>query len=62
MISMKKIIPEKFNSELKKLKLPAVIKRSVTVISDKKGEDIVILKLKGLSDLTDYMVICSGRS
>lgn len=59
---MEKINPEKFNSELKKWKIPSVVKKAVTIISDKKGEDIVILKLKGITDLTDFMVICSGNS
>jgi len=32
------------------------------VITDKKGEDVLLLDLRGLSILTDYFVICSGTS
>jgi len=59
---MEKISPDKFNSELKRWKIPPMVKKAVTVISDKKGDDIVILKLKGITDLTDFMIICSGNS
>ena len=37
-------------------------RKIVDVIVDKKGEDIVLLDLRGLSTLTDYFVICSGTS
>jgi len=59
---MESINPEKFNAELKKWRIPPAVKKAVMIISDKKGEDIVILKLKGITDLTDFMVICSGNS
>jgi ribosome-associated protein len=59
---MEKISPENMHPELKKWKLPPVIKKAVSVISAKKGERVIILKLKGLTDLTDFMIICNGRS
>lgn len=59
---MEKINPDKFSSELKRWKIPPIVKKVVSVISDKKGDNIVILKLKGITDLTDFMVICSGNS
>jgi ribosome-associated protein len=31
-------------------------------IDDKKGKDITILKLEGISLITDYFVICNGNS
>jgi len=46
-------------SELEPIDLARKI---VDVIVDKKGEDIVLLDLRGLSTLTDYFVICSGTS
>ncbi|MEN8223570.1 MAG: RsfS/YbeB/iojap family protein, partial [Acidobacteriota bacterium] len=59
---MEKISPDKFSSELKRWKIPPIVKKAVSVISDKKGDNIVVLKLKGVTDLTDFMVICSGNS
>ncbi len=32
------------------------------VAEDKKGEDVVVLDVRGLSSFTDYFVIMSGRS
>jgi len=34
----------------------------VDVLSDHKGEDVLLLDLCGLTLLTDYFVICSGTS
>jgi ribosome-associated protein len=48
--------------DLKKLKIPPVIKRVVSVILDKKGERATVLKLKEVNDITDFMVICNGNS
>lgn len=48
--------------DLKKRKIPPVIKRVVSIILDKKGEKATVLKLKEVSDITDFMVICNGNS
>lgn len=48
--------------DLKKRKIPTELKSSVTAMLDKKAEKVVVLKLKGVNDITDYMVICSGNS
>ena len=37
-------------------------KQCSKIAGDKKALDIVILELKGLTDLSDYFVICSGMS
>jgi ribosome-associated protein len=34
----------------------------VTVLEDKKGEDILLLDLIGVCSFTDYFIICSGTS
>jgi len=47
---------------LSKSRIPAVIKKAVTVLMAKKAEKIVILKLKGINKITDFMLICSGNS
>ncbi|WP_092900780.1 ribosome silencing factor [Rhodobacter sp. 24-YEA-8] len=31
-------------------------------VEDDKAEDVVLIDLRGRSDVADYMVICSGRS
>lgn len=35
---------------------------SIEAARDKKAEDLVILDLRGLSDVTDHFVICHGSS
>jgi len=37
-------------------------KRIRSIIEDKKAEDILILKVEGLSSITDYIVLVSGTS
>ncbi len=32
------------------------------MLEEKKGENIILLDILGLSDFTDYFVICSGSS
>lgn len=32
------------------------------ILDEKKGEDILVMDLKGLADFTDYFVICTGAS
>ena len=39
-----------------------LIKKIITLIQDKKGYDIKIIDLKGISSLTDYFIICSSDS
>ncbi len=34
----------------------------VDILTDKKGEDILLLDLGGLTTLTDYFVLCNGTS
>ena len=48
--------------DLHKRRIPGEIKKTVQILLDKKAEKITVLKLKGLSEMTDYLVICSGNS
>ena len=38
------------------------IKKIVDCIKDKKGTEIIILDIKGLSSLTDYFIVCTSDS
>jgi ribosome-associated protein len=53
---------EVITADLKKRKIPAEVKRVVAIMMDKQAEQVVVLKLKGISDITDFMVICQGNS
>jgi len=44
------------------IEAPPEISHSVAAAQDKKAEDVVVLDLRGLSDVTDYFVICHGSS
>ena len=48
--------------DLQKRHIPGEIKKTVQILLDKKAEKITVLKLKGITEMTDYMVICSGNS
>lgn len=48
--------------DLQKRRIPSEIKKTVQILLDKKAEKITVLKLKGISEMTDYLVICSGNS
>jgi ribosome-associated protein len=42
--------------------VPAEIRQTVDAALDKKAEDLVVLDLRNLSDVTDFFVICHGTS
>lgn len=37
-------------------------KQICACLAEKKAENIKIIQIKGMSDLADYFVVCSGRS
>ena len=43
-------------------RVPAAVELSHEAARDKKAEALVVLDLRGLSDVTDYFVICHGTS
>ncbi|MGE5342642.1 MAG: ribosome silencing factor [Candidatus Omnitrophota bacterium] len=49
-------------TDLKRRRIPADVKRAVSIMLDKKAERIVVLKMKDLTDITDYMIVCHGNS
>ena len=48
--------------DLHRRRIPGGIKKAVQILLDKKAEKITVLKLKGLSEMTDYLIICCGNS
>jgi ribosome-associated protein len=42
--------------------LPADLARAVDLAIDRKGSDLVVLDLRGISDATDYFFLVSGTS
>ena len=42
--------------------LPADLARAVQLATDRKGGDMVVLDLRGLSDATDYFFLVTGTS
>jgi len=48
--------------DLKRRRIPAAVKQAVVALLDKKAEKITVLKLKEVSQLTDYLIICQGNS
>ena len=48
--------------DLHKRRIPGQIKKTVQILLDKKAEKITVLKLKGISEMTDFLVICNGNS
>jgi ribosome-associated protein len=39
-----------------------LVQRAVAILLDSKANDVVVLNLKGVTDMTDYFVIASGTS
>ena len=39
-----------------------LVRRAAAVLHDHKANDVVVLSLKGVTDMTDYFVIASGTS
>ena len=42
--------------------IASLAKRAAAILVDNKANDVVVLGLKGVSDMTDYFVIASGTS
>ena len=40
----------------------ALVRRAANVIQENRGVDVVVLNLKGVTDMTDFFVIASGTS
>jgi len=53
---------EEKTKKISKRNLPLPIKRSVRASQEKKGEDILVLDLRGLASFTDFFIIMHGNS
>lgn len=53
---------EKTKKKVSKKSLPEEVKISVKAGQAKKGEDLVVLDLRGLSSFTDFFIIMHGNS
>ncbi|MBD3413257.1 MAG: ribosome silencing factor [Candidatus Aminicenantes bacterium] len=53
---------KKNNNKMSKKTLPREIKLSIKAGKEKKGEDIVVIRLKEISSFTDYFIIMHGNS
>jgi ribosome-associated protein len=53
---------KRIEEDLKRRKIPTIVKKAVSVMLDKQAREIVVLKLKDISDITDFLVICHGTS
>ena len=47
--------------DLKRRRIPPAVKDAVRAMLDKQAQDVVVLKILGISDVTDYMVIGHGN-
>ena len=43
-------------------KIAELAQRAAAILLDRKANDVVLLSLKGVSDMTDYFLIASGTS
>jgi ribosome-associated protein len=50
------------NSKMTKKSLPKEVQLSIKAGKEKKGEDIVVIRLKEISSFTDYFIIMHGNS
>ena len=53
---------EKTKKAVSKRSLPREVKISIKASQEKKGEDLIVLDLRGISSFTDYFVIMHGNS
>lgn len=49
-------------TEVRHVTLPMPVAVAVDAIEDRKGTNVLVLDLRGLSDASDYFVIASGTS
>lgn len=55
-------MPEKKTEGPDKRRLPIGVKISVKASQEKKGENLLVLDLRGLASFTDYFIIMHGNS
>ena len=53
-------VPNEFNPTL--AKSDALLERILFSLDEDKAEDVVVIDLRGKTEMADHMVVCSGRS
>ena len=43
-------------------RVPAAVRRAAQICADNRAENVVILDLRGVADMTDFFIIASGTS
>jgi len=44
------------------IEIPSPLKRAIDAVADRKGRDLLLLDLRGISNATDYFLLVSGTS
>ena len=52
----------RLSSTAKQVSSKALLDSILTSLDENKAEDVIVISLKGKSEIADHMVICSGRS
>jgi ribosome-associated protein len=55
-------MPASVKSQMPESQVAELAQRAAAILVDRKANDVVLLSLKGVSDMTDYFLIASGTS
>jgi ribosome-associated protein len=55
-------MPASVKSPMPESQVAELAQRAAAILVDRKANDVVLLSLKGVSDMTDYFLIASGTS
>ncbi|MFQ5742962.1 MAG: ribosome silencing factor [Acidobacteriota bacterium] len=50
------------SEKVAKTDIPAVLSEAVAAVEDHKGEELLVLDLRGIASFTDFLLLCTGRS
>ena len=61
-VPAKKASEAKVAPKAKAARLPSAVTAIKKALKTKKGEDVKVLDVRGISPVTDYLVLCTGRT